>query len=315
MSKEVCTGIERELRALLPAGEPLRAPVEYALRGGKRARGVLLLASGEGSVPQPELVRAAASLELLHAATLVQDDIFDCSRVRRSRAAAHCVFGARIATLASDWMLAEAIRSAYRLHVQFGEALSACTQRVIAGEAREFAPAKGTTLAELRAHAAEIARGKTGELFGLALSAPALLRGGSASAARLHEAGCALGVAFQYLDDTLDLYGDASAAGKEVRRDLSAHLLTLPVLDALRMLPGSLRNTVPAGGLPLPSRVREALAQAPVREHMLGCARLQWESALEAVMGELPHREAMRRVLGGLAGTMLAVEESSLFAA
>ncbi len=306
-------GIERELWMLLPPSAPLRAPVEYALQGGKRARGLLLVAAGEGSSPEALLLRAAALLELLHAATLVQDDIFDRSRVRRGRPATHCVFGPRIATLASDWMLAEAIRSAHRLHPAFGDALSRCAQEMIAAEACELAPHLCGTAGEARERAQSIARGKTGELFGLAVSAPLLLERGPAAAGSLHEAGCALGVQFQYLDDALDLYGDESAAGKELGRDTAANLLTASLLDALALLPASLRGSW--GGLPLPAHVLRAVASERVREHVLRGARLQWLAAVEAVIRELPRGERVRTLLLELAGKMLTEPQADLTAA
>ncbi len=298
MRDDTCAGIERELRTLLPAVAPLRAPVEHALQGGKRARGLLLAAVGQGTaLPENLLLRAAASVELLHAATLVQDDIFDRSSLRRGRPATHCVFGERIATLASDWMLAEAIRSAYRLSSEFGEALSRCTEALITAEAREFTCPASAGLSELRAAATQVARGKTGELFGLALSAPAWLGGDPAAARRLHEAGCGLGLAFQYLDDTADLYGDASAAGKPLRRDRAAGLWTLPMLDAMAM--GRSRCV----------HLAEAVADLSVRDGVLATARSRWRHASEAVVQELPSGAAVRPLLEELTAKALAIME------
>ncbi len=308
MREAARAAIDQELATLIPAEGILRGPVEYALGGGKRARGLLLLASGLACVPEPMLLRAAASLELLHAATLVQDDIFDRSRTRRSRAATHCVFGPQVATLASDWMLAEAIHSAYRLHLDWGEALSRAAQAVIAGEALELAPGIHRDFASLRAEVAAVAKGKTGELFGLAVCAPSLL-GGSGCAKHLHELGCALGVAFQYLDDAMDLYGDGDAAGKQLHRDLPAHLLTLPTLDALALLPLKFSNVAPRSGLPLPAYLKSAFDEATVREQILLRARGQWAEALRSLGSELPDGEAVEALLSGLAARMLPSTE------
>lgn len=290
---------------MMPAllAEPLHSPVLYALGGGKRARGLLLLSAGESS--EPRLVRAAACVELLHAATLVQDDIFDRSRVRRGAASVYCAFGQQLATLASDWMLSEATRAAYRLAPRFGEALSGCAQKMMEAEALELAPAPMRTSAELQAHAERVARGKTGELFGLALSAPALLSGDQRRAAELYEAGCRLGVAFQYLDDVLDLYGVPASAGKSLGRDLAASLCTLPVLDAATRLPGSLAAPLLSRDGNIPLAVLEAVASRGVREHVMVCARGRWEEALEQVSRHFSEPNQLLRFLDSLATAVL----------
>ncbi len=294
MEEHLCSLLRR-------AGEPLRVVVEYALHGGKRLRGLLLMAAGDGfPVDRGRLAAAAAAVELLHAATLVQDDIFDGSRVRRGRAAAHCAFDPRLATLASDWMLTEALRAAYRLHPEFGESVGLCAERMMDGEARELAPASApSTLPAARAAAAAIARAKTGELFGVAASAPAWLLGEKSTAAPLHERGVELGLAFQYADDALDLYGDEEAAGKTLARDLPAGLRTLPVLDACGLLPPEL------GGALLRGHWQILAAGAP-REAVLGFAAAHWEAAVSALLGALPEPAPVRALLEGYAPRIAA---------
>ena len=299
-------GIDAELGLLAArAGEPLRVAVKYGLRGGKRARGMVLMAAGEGfGLAGGAAVRAAACMELLHAATLVQDDIFDRGHTRRGRPAVYRVFGPQLATLVSDWMLAEAVRAAFGLHADLGEALSTCAQRMMAGEAREAAPCRARSLAGMRGHALAVACGKTGELFGLAVSAPLLLAGDARGAERVRRCGCELGVAFQYLDDTLDLYGDRAGAGKEVARDVAARLCTLPMLDALPLLPPALAQALLAGAAPDALR---ALQAQTVQEHVLACARVRWQVAVAALTRELPQAGRLPALLGGLAAFMLPV--------
>ncbi len=306
MTDAILGELEKQIHLLADrARGDLAAPVSYAVPGGKRVRGVLLILAGGRPAEGNTLLQAAACLELLHAATLVQDDIFDGSRTRRGRPAVHCAFGTRLATLASDWMLAEAIRSAYRLHFSFGDALSECAQTLMAGEAHELAPPRWAGMASLRARAAAIARWKTGELFGLALSAPAVLESSPGRASRLREAGCALGVAFQYLDDALDLYGDGQAAGKDLRRDAAARLWTLPMLDALGMVGGD----VHLGGESLPGGAASLLAAAHARVHILAKARAQWQTAFERVLEQLSDGGAAGSMLRDVAAAMLASTE------
>ena len=310
MPELIRSKIESDLHTLAArAEEPLRDVVQYALLGGKRARGVLLVAAGEGvGIAEATLVRAAACVELLHAATLVQDDIFDRSHTRRGRPAVYRAFGPQLATLASDWMLSQAMRAAFRLHPDLGEALSACAQRMMAGEAREATPCHTRTLPGLRAHALAVARGKTGELFGLSVSAPLLLVGQPVRAERLRDCGCELGVAFQYLDDTLDLYGNETCAGKDLHRDLSARLYTRPVLDAAHLLPPSASLALLEGEAAFSACLIDALQACAAREWVRACAREQWNAAVAQLTRELPKAGLVPAMLHALARSMLPAE-------
>ena len=303
--------IDVELEALASeARGPLRGVIRYAIEGGKRLRGSLLLAVSQSEgVSFARLLSAGAAIELLHAATLVQDDMFDRSRVRRGRPATHCAFDARLATLASDWMLAEALRVGYRLAPLFGESMTACAQQMIAGEAAELAGSPAGSLSGRRAHALAVARAKTGELFGVAGSASALLAGDPPQAARLHELSRDLGLAFQYLDDTLDLYGDEAAVGKDLARDLGAQLSTLPVLDACVLLSPDTTSSLLEGRT---ASMARALAQPRVRQHLLGCAEAQWTGAVNALLQALPHPAAAEALLRGYAPVLPADREQQM---
>ncbi len=299
--------VDQDLRFLAARAEPpLRPAICQALAGGKRSRALLLLAGGQGSNLQPgTLLRAAACVELLHAATLVQDDIFDESRVRRGQPALHCSYTPQLATLASDWMLAEALRAAYSLHPGFGEALATCSQRMMAGEAREIAMPTQRTLGARREHARSIAADKTGELFGLVLSAARLLGSDLAQSNRLHLLGRELGVAFQYLDDTLDLYGDQRTAGKEVERDQALGLCTSPVLDAIGMLSRAAAASVLSLRGGLAPGVLDELRSEEVRSCVLARARRQWETAAGAVLHEFPSGSVLSEILSAIPAAML----------
>ncbi len=264
-----------------------------------------MAAAEQLELPADLPVRAAACIELLHAATLVQDDIFDASRLRRGRPSVTCAFGPQLATLASDWMLAEAMRIAYGLGFAFGEAVAVCAQIMMTAEARECSVCAVRDAASLGEQALTIARGKTGELFGLALHGGFLLAGAEAQAKRLYACGRELGVAFQYLDDALDLCGDEQAAGKDLSKDLGAGLRTMAVIDALPLLPLAITDALLHGGSLLPENVLQALQTPAVRKQILCCARTRWQQAAEACGQALPAGSSVPQLLQKLSAAML----------
>ncbi len=294
----VRTDLERLSERAQP---PLRKPIQRAVSGGRRLRACLTLAVASDlglSVRREKKARAAAAaIELLHAATLVQDDLFDQSNMRRGRPTLHVESGKQTAILVSDWLLTEALRQAYSIHRDMGDATAACAQAMIAGEVAEPLPVQAATVAELSAHVTNVMRAKTGALLGLALSAPVLLSGRlkHRKAEALNAAGIALGVAFQYIDDALDLYGDPLELGKDVLHDLTLQVCTLPVLEGFDCLQKS--QTQPwmralgrkAVGAPMAGEIVAALSAPCVRRTLVQSATRRWKAAVDAVgtaMGE-----------------------------
>lgn len=218
----------------------LREAMRYAvLGGGKRLRPALVLAAAqacrgsiEGALP------AAAAVELLHAYTLVHDDLpsMDDDDVRRGRATVHVAFGEAIAVLAGDGLLTEAFAALADLGERASSAVATLARaagpgELLAGQARDLAlEGAEPALTEVEL----IHRGKTGALF----AAAAELGGIAARATRaardsLSDYGMAIGVAFQHADDRDDdeLPGLAERAYHR-RRELA-----FEAVDATRGLP------------------------------------------------------------------------------
>ena len=203
-------------------------------RRGKRIRPMcVLLAARLGRGADPRQVRnAAVASELVHAATLLHDDVIDEGVDRRGALTARVVYGNSASILAGDHLLIEALRLVRQSgHIQLLDQLLNTVSEMVAAEALQlerrgrFEPDRATYL--------RIIEGKTAALFRWALAAGGTL--GSlplATTEILGRAGLALGLAFQLIDDVLDLEGSEAATGKSVLADLREGKLTWPLIVA-----------------------------------------------------------------------------------
>jgi octaprenyl-diphosphate synthase len=199
--------------------------------GGKRLRPLLVcLAAG---VPPPEtdgLVRAAVAVELVHGATLVHDDVLDGSELRRGRPTVVATGGRRIATATGDLLFSRAFaelvadRSPEAVRILTGASAELAT-----GELMQRADA-WTAVPEARY--LERCRRKTAVLFRAACELGALAGDRPALRRDLGVFGERIGLAFQLLDDVLDITGPPERTGKPRGADLLDGTVTLPVLLA-----------------------------------------------------------------------------------
>ena len=203
--------------------------------GGKRLRPMLTLAmanlagySGEGHV------KLAASVEFMHTATLLHDDVVDESELRRGKLSARMVWGNEASVLVGDFLLGQA----FRMMVEVGslhalDILSSAAATIAEGEVMQLAAAKNTATTEDEYLA--VIRGKTAELFAAACEVGPVL-GGRPKAEETAAAsfGMNLGIAFQLVDDVLDYGGKSAKLGKNVGDDFREGKITLPVVLAFR---------------------------------------------------------------------------------
>jgi octaprenyl-diphosphate synthase len=201
---------------------------------GKRLRPLcVILAARLGGRGLDNAVRAAAmASELIHAATLLHDDVIDEGEERRGVAAARMVYGNAISILGGDQLLVEALRllSTTQTPSLMTSALDVLTEMVSAEAIQlerrgRFEPSREVYL--------RVIEGKTAALFRWALVSGATLGGLSLSQREaLQRAGIALGRAFQLVDDVLDIEGDPSITGKDPLADIKQGKLTWPLLVA-----------------------------------------------------------------------------------
>ncbi|MER6945761.1 polyprenyl synthetase family protein [Nonomuraea sp. NPDC000554] len=203
--------------------------------GGKALRPALAVLSARAAGAERALA-AAAAVELVHAFSLLHDDIMDGDRMRRHRRAAWTVFGQPAAILAGDALLSLAgellLEDSCPGRVSAARCLATATRRLIAGQALdlEFERRDDVSLDECRHMSAH----KTGALLACACSIGAIaVDAPAALVASLAAFGAEVGLAFQLADDLLGIWGSPAATGKPVLSDLRARKKSLPVVAAL----------------------------------------------------------------------------------
>lgn len=290
-----------------------RAAHQLLDHGGKRLRPLLLcltarLASGPvGELERPLDRRVrdlAVAVELVHNATLLHDDVVDVSETRRGAPTARTVYGNAASIFAGDWLLIEALRRVEnaRLPGLLGE-LFATIEEMIFAESIQLEN-RGRLLTGRDAYF-EVVEGKTASVFRWAASAGALAAGlPEGQRAALREFGVHLGVAFQAVDDLLDLTGDAARTGKQLFTDLREGKMTYPLILALERRPETrplLEAVVARGaegelGAAEAAAVVQLLRETRAVEDCLEMARSRSAAAV-ACLDHLPESRARRSLV------------------
>lgn len=226
--------VGEKIRSITEAAEfaLLRQMLESALAGsGKMMRPAIALMGGRlGDYDLGKLVPLAASVELLHTATLVHDDVIDEAETRRGQQTPNALFGNAASVMLGDYMFAHAADfiaqtdnpKVVRL---FARTLMTLASGELTQDITVFEYSEDVTRYLDRIH------GKTASLFGTAAEGGAMAAGASpevCEAMRLY--GIRLGIAFQIVDDILDFTGDPEVMGKPVGSDLHGGTLTLPAI-------------------------------------------------------------------------------------
>lgn len=203
--------------------------------GGKRLRPMVTLAAAQmfGYVGDGH-VKLATSVEFMHTATLLHDDVVDESDLRRGRKTARMIWGNQASVLVGDFLLGQA----FRMMVDVGsldalDILSTAASVIAEGEVMQLAAAKNLETTEDEHFA--VIKAKTAALFSAAAEVgPVIARASRADRAALRSYGMNLGLAFQLIDDALDYGGSAKDLGKNVGDDFREGKVTLPVILSYR---------------------------------------------------------------------------------
>jgi len=244
--------IEKALVGVLPAASARPITIHAAMRysllgGGKRLRPLLVLAAAEAIGSErakdlPSVLPAACAVELIHTYSLIHDDLpcMDDDDLRRGRPTSHKVYGEGVAVLAGDALLTRAFAllseitpaKRYPLSLLLQEtAMAAGSLQLIAGQVADLeAEGRKLKIADVRF----IHVRKTAAMIVLSLRLGAMIAGASPGQLEaLTDFGNSLGLAFQILDDILDVTATSEQLGKSAGKDLKASKATYPAVIGL----------------------------------------------------------------------------------
>ncbi len=212
-----------------------RGTVQHGM-GGKAVRAALTLAASRALGGDGAALTGAVAVELVHNFTLLHDDVMDRDSLRRHRPAVWAVFGTTDAILVGDALQALAVRVLARdthpAAMPALDRLAGCMIEVCMGQSTDCAFEQRTDITLGQCEAMALA--KTGALLGSACAIGALYAGAAPGAvAALDAFGRQLGLAFQFIDDLLGIWGDPAVTGKPAGADLLARKKSLPVVAAL----------------------------------------------------------------------------------
>ena len=263
---------------------------------------VTMLASHFGPEGRDNPLLMARAVELLHIATLIHDDTVDRSSLRRGKATIHSLWGEKVAVLVGDYVFALSATCVcdtgnVRVIRRFAETI----MELSSGELMEYMAARDWTVT--REQYLERIYRKTASLFQTATESGAVLsRAGEDVVQAMREYGYNLGMAFQVMDDILDIEGDAEEVGKPVGSDLLQGTLTLPAILLLERQPKDnpiealFQGTEPDRNL---ERAVALIRESSIMRDSFGVAG-EFSAKAIAALDLLPDNET-RRCMAGLA--------------
>jgi len=301
------TEVDRVIRERLHSDVVLvRQVAEYIIGGGgKRLRPALVVlcakALGYRGAHHHEL---AATVEFIHTATLLHDDVVDESSLRRGRETANAVFGNQASVLVGDFLYSRAFQMMVGVHsMKVMEILSEATNVIAEGEVLQLMNCHDPDIDEeayLR-----VIRYKTAKLFEASGKLGAVVAdAGEKMEDSLGRYGMHLGTAFQLIDDVLDYSGDVDQTGKNLGDDLAEGKPTLPLLHVMRTgTPEQatvVREAITEGDIGHFSSILDAIHATGALDYTRACARRESDMAIACLDG-LPrgnYRDALIELCG-----------------
>jgi heptaprenyl diphosphate synthase len=289
--------VEDLLRESVASSDPLltEAASHLLAAGGKRFRATLvLLAAHFGDPTVPDLIPAAAVVELTHVATLYHDDVMDEADLRRGEPSANQRWGNSVAILTGDYVFARASEMLADLGTEAVRLQAATFGRLVQGQILETSgPPEGTDPLD---HYLRVISDKTASLIASSAEFGGMFGKVDPETVGTVTRACdALGMAFQLADDILDVAADTAESGKVPGTDLREGVLTLPMFYALRSADAADERLKSLLGRPLDDdEAEEALALLRVHPAMAEAdATLRgWADRARAELATLPEGRA-----------------------
>lgn len=299
------TLVEQEMRVAMQSDVTLiREVSQHILQGGKRIRPMVALLVGRMLTPasSQQQILLACTLEFIHTATLLHDDVVDNSTLRRGMTTAHGIWGNEASVLVGDFLYSRAFQLLVDMNEQALMSILSKTINIMAeGEVLQLSSRHDITVDEPLYF--RIIYAKTAVLFQAACEMAATL--GRADAQIIQHAadfGRHIGLVFQLVDDALDYQGDAETLGKNIGDDLAEGKLTLPLIHALNHSSAEekqlLERIIATGELTHLEKVQAIIQRHESVNYTLALAKHHQEQALQSLdaFSDDPYKTALAKL-------------------
>ena len=228
--------VDEKIKSHLETGVPIidDSSMHLFFKGGKKIRASLvLLSAGLKSDITDGVIDLAAAVEIIHAASLIHDDIIDKSFMRRGQISVPSKFGDKVAVLAGDYMYSVAVNIAVKSkNDRILDSISGATKEMVKGELYQIEYSNIDKITE--EHYYNIIERKTGRLMATSAAIGAIIAGLKPEECDIiYNLGLDIGFAFQIIDDTFDFSDSSSITGKDVGNDFKDGKITLPFIYIL----------------------------------------------------------------------------------
>lgn len=282
----------------------IRDMVRYILTaGGKRIRPIIALLSANAlSYSAPEHIHLAATIELIHTATLLHDDVVDGTTLRRGHETANHLWNNKSSILVGDFLYSRAFQLVVNLkNSTILDHFARATHYIAEGEILQLSNCFNPETTE--AFYFDIIRRKTAKLFELASFLPSILATHDETVQNaMRDYGTHLGIAYQLVDDALDYCSTESDVGKNVCQDLSEGKATLPMIYAIQQSSGAektlLQQAIKDGNTKHASKILEIIESKDATGYTLRAAKRHGELAKDAIslLPASSYREGLEQV-------------------
>lgn len=284
--------VDRLLRHELQDSHPyVDRMLKHGLQlGGKRLRPALLLLAGKicGDINQTH-IKLATAVELVHTASLIHDDVLDDARMRRHMATMNALWDNEASVLLGDYLLARAICLASSVDSVYAcQVIAQASHEMCQGELRQIATRGKFDISE--EEYIDIVAQKTASLYRACCRLGAYYAGATSRVVNdLEQFGTDLGIAFQIIDDILDVLGDERRAGKSLGSDLEKQKPTLPIIRLLSVGNEDQRKELLTLLREQPEGYRNRIRQMLAEQDAIAYAQERAKGFVIAAMGRLSH--------------------------